>query len=164
MSDVSDDRDPSDEPVPGQDERAPTPQPQDEPVPRQDEQAPAPQPEDDPRDEPAPLAALVLLTAGSAVAVMVLAAFLSQPPRLNFLLFGPVALVAFEVVAYDVWWRRWWGAIPGALLGLLIYFEGRAALSDVIGEVWAHPVAYVLAWTLFAVVFALCSRYPRRVS
>ncbi|MFI6743738.1 hypothetical protein ACIBI9_63665 [Nonomuraea sp. NPDC050451] len=115
----------------------------------------------DPRNEPAPFGAVVLLTAASAVAVMGLSAFLSQPPALKILLFGPIALVAFEVVVHEVWWQRWWGAIPGAVAGLALYFEGRAALSDLVGDTWAHPVAYVAAWTLFAVVFALCSRYPR---
>ncbi|MDX3104610.1 hypothetical protein [Nonomuraea angiospora] len=115
----------------------------------------------DPRNEPAPFGAVVLLTAASAVAVMALSALLSQPPGLKWLLFGPIALVVFEVVVHEVWWQRWWGAIPGAVAGLAFYFEGRAALSDLVGDAWAHPVAYVAAWTLFAVVFALCSRYPR---
>lgn len=115
----------------------------------------------DPRNEPAPFGAVVLLTAASAVAVMALSALLSQPPGLKWLLFGPIALVVFEVVVHEVWWQRWWGAIPGAVAGLALYFEGRAALSDLVGDAWAHPVAYVAAWTLFAVVFALCSRYPR---
>ncbi|MEV0386222.1 hypothetical protein [Nonomuraea sp. NPDC050643] len=141
---MPDDRDPIDEPVPGAEP---------EPVP----------PTGDPRAEPAPFGLVVLLTVGSAVAVMVLAALLSHPPGLTFLLFGPIALVVFEVVAYDVWWRRWWGAVPGAVAGLAVYFEGRTALADVVGDTWAHPVAYVTAWTLFAVVFALCSRYPRTV-
>ncbi|WP_176993903.1 hypothetical protein [Nonomuraea jiangxiensis] len=118
-------------------------------------------PEDDPRNEPAPFGLVVLLTAASAVVVMALEVFLSDPPGLRFLLFGPVALVAFEVITHEVWWQRWWGAIPGAVAGLGLYFEGRAALSDLIGAAWAHPVAYVAAWTLFAVVFAVCSRYPR---
>ncbi|MBB5776676.1 hypothetical protein [Nonomuraea jabiensis] len=115
----------------------------------------------DPRNEPAPFGTLVLLTAASAVAVMGLSALLSQPPGLKWLLFGPIALVAFEMVVHEVWWQRWWGAIPGAVAGLALYFEGRATLSDLVGDVWAHPVAYVAAWTLFAAVFALCSRYPR---
>ncbi|WP_431930893.1 hypothetical protein [Nonomuraea jabiensis] len=115
----------------------------------------------DPRNEPAPFGAVVLLTAASAVAVMGLSALLSQPPGLKFLLFGPIALVVFEVVVHEVWWQRWWGAIPGAVAGLALYFEGRDALSDLVGDAWAHPVVYVAAWTLFAAVFALCSRYPR---
>ncbi|PZG14292.1 hypothetical protein [Nonomuraea aridisoli] len=122
---------------------------------------PEPAPADDPRNEPAPFGTVVVLTAGSAVAVMGLTALLSDPPGMKFLLFGPLALVVWEVIAFEVWWRRWWGAVPGAVAGLLVYFEGRQALGDVIGDAWAHPVAYVTAWTLFAVVFALCSRYPR---
>lgn len=115
----------------------------------------------DPRDEPAPLGLVVLLTGGSAAAVMGLTAVLSDPPGLKLLLLGPIALVVWEVIAFEVWWRRWWGAIPGAVAGLLVYVEGRQALADVVGDAWAHPVAYVTAWTLFAAVFALCSRYPR---
>ncbi|MEU6788609.1 hypothetical protein ABZ912_56295 [Nonomuraea angiospora] len=115
----------------------------------------------DPRNEPAPFGAVVLLTAASAVAIMGLSVLLSQPPGLKFLLFGPIALVVFEVAVHEVWWQRWWGAIPGAVAGLALYFEGRDALGDLVGDAWAHPVAYVAAWTLFAVVFALCSRYPR---
>ncbi|WP_157548644.1 hypothetical protein [Nonomuraea candida] len=122
---------------------------------------PAP-PESDPRDEPAPFGTVVALTAASAVAVMVLAALLSHPPNLKFLLFGPIVLVVFEVAVHEVWWKRWWGAIPGAVIGLAAYFEGRAALADIVGDGWAHPLAYVTAWALFAVVFAWCSRYPRR--
>jgi hypothetical protein len=121
------------------------------------------EPAPDPRDEPAPFGTVVLLTAASAVGVMLLSALLSHPPSMKFLLFGPVALVVFEVVAYEVWWRRWWGALPGAVAGLVTYFEGRAALADLMGDGWAHPVAYVAAWTLFAAVFAWCSRYPRRL-
>ncbi|NRQ37328.1 hypothetical protein HII36_36655 [Nonomuraea sp. NN258] len=122
---------------------------------------PAPDAADDPRHEPAPFATTVLLTGGSAVAVMGIAALLSHPPGLKFLLFGPIALVAFEVITAEVWWKRWWGALPGAAISLACYFEGRQALADALGDTWAHPVAYVLAWTLFATVFALCSRYPR---
>ncbi|WP_146103998.1 hypothetical protein [Nonomuraea solani] len=129
-----------------------------------DEPIPVPLDEEDPRDQPAPFGAVVLLTAASAVAVMALAVTLSQPPGLKFLLFGPIALVVFEVVAYEVYWRRWWGALPGAVAGLAVYFEGRVALADVIGDTWAHPIAYVTAWTLFAAVFAVCSRYPRSVT
>ncbi|MEQ4725298.1 hypothetical protein [Nonomuraea sp. B19D2] len=124
---------------------------------------PPTRPEEDPRNEPAPFGAVVLLTAASAVAVMGLAAFLSHPPGLKFLLLGPIALVVFEVAVHEVWWKRWWGAIPGAVAGLALYFEGRTTLADLVGDTWAHPVAYVAAWTLFAVVFALCSRYPRTV-
>ncbi|MFI7617414.1 hypothetical protein ACIBP6_39945 [Nonomuraea terrae] len=122
---------------------------------------PEPAPAADPRNEPAPFGTVVALTAGSAVAVMGLTVLLSDPPSMKFLLFGPLALVVWEVIAFEVWWRRWWGAVPGAVAGLLVYVEGRQALADVIGDTWAHPVAYVTAWTLFAVVFALCSRYPR---
>ncbi|TDD11030.1 hypothetical protein E1292_06580 [Nonomuraea deserti] len=146
---MADDNDPRDEPVP-----AGAPQP---------EGAPSP-PGNDPRDEPAPFGAVVLLTAGSAVAVMVISALMSDPPGMRFHLGGPIALVVFEVVTNEVWWQRWWGAIPGAIGGLACYFEGRAALADLVGDTWGHPIAYVAAWTLFAVVFALCSRYPRTVS
>ncbi|MFC4012768.1 hypothetical protein ACFOY2_36430 [Nonomuraea purpurea] len=117
--------------------------------------------DDDPRNEPAPFGTIVLLTVASAAAVMVLAALMSDPPGLKFLLFGPIAFVVFEVVGNEVWWKRWWGAIPGAVVGLAMYVEGRTALADVIGDTWAYPVAYVTAWALFAVIFALCSRYPR---
>ncbi|MFC7590453.1 hypothetical protein ACFQYP_47210 [Nonomuraea antimicrobica] len=120
--------------------------------------------ENDPRDEPAPFGTVVLLTSLSAVAVMVLSALLAHPPGAKFLLFGPIALVVFEVITHELWWQRWWGAVPGALAGLAVYFEGRQALADVIGDTWAHPIAYVTAWALFAVVFALCSRYPRTLS
>ncbi|MEV0623071.1 hypothetical protein AB0I81_57815 [Nonomuraea sp. NPDC050404] len=125
-----------------------------------EESAPSP-PEDDPRNEPAPFGTLVLLTAASAGAVMALTGLLADPPSLKFLLFGPIALVAFEVAVHEVWWQRWWGAIPGAVAGLAVYFEGRVALADIMGDGWAHPIAYVTAWTLFAAVFAWCSRYPR---
>ncbi|NUW45979.1 hypothetical protein [Nonomuraea rhodomycinica] len=118
----------------------------------------------DPRDEPAPFGAVVLLTVASAVAVMVVTSLLDQPPGLKFLLLGPIALVVFEVMVHEVWWQRWWGAVPGAVLGLTLYFEGREALGDVVGDSWAHPIAYVAAWALFAVVFAVASRYPRTLS
>ncbi|TDE60368.1 hypothetical protein E1295_00555 [Nonomuraea mesophila] len=118
----------------------------------------------DPRDNPAPFAAVVLLTAGVAVAVMVISALMSDPPGAKFVLGGPIATVIYGVVSHEVWWPRWWGAIPGAIAGLAGYFEGRAALADLVGDAWAHPVAYVAAWTLFAVVFALCSRFPRTFS
>lgn len=130
----------------------------DEPDPR-DEPAP---PDGDPRDEPAPFAPVVLLTVAAAVGVMVFAALAPSALNLRFLLFGPIALVLFEIAVHELWWRRWWGAIPGAVAGLAIYSEGRAALTDLIGDGWAHPLAYVTAWALFAVVFAWCSRYPRR--
>lgn len=104
----------------------------------------------DPREEPAPFGAVVLLTTLSAVAVMALDHFLPQQLNTKMLLFGPIALVAFEVVVHEVWWRRWWGAIPGAVVGLVVYFEGR----QMVGE----PVAYVAAWALFAVIFCLASR------
>ncbi|TYB69807.1 hypothetical protein FXF51_06485 [Nonomuraea sp. PA05] len=119
------------------------------------------QPEDDPRDEPAPFAAVVLLTVAAAAGVMVLGALAPSALNLKFLLFGPIALVVFEIAVHEVWWKRWWGAIPGAVLGLAAYFEGRAALADIVGDGWAHPVAYVTAWALFAAVFAWASRYPR---
>lgn len=104
---------------------------------------------------------MVLLTTGSALAVVALAGLLGGEPTLKWLLLGPVGLVAFEVLGHEVWWRRWWGAIPGALAGLTVYVEGRQALADLIGDAWAHPVAYVTAWALFAVIFALASRWPR---
>lgn len=115
----------------------------------------------DPRDEPAPFGALVLLTTGSAVAIMAAVSLLSWPENLKLLLLGPITLVAWEVITYEVWWRRWWGAVPGALAGLAMYVEGRQALADVIGDAWARPVAYVTAWALFAVIFAVASRWPR---
>ncbi|MDR8407341.1 hypothetical protein MTP10_01125 [Nonomuraea sp. 3-1Str] len=122
------------------------------------------EPQTDPRDEPAPFGAVVLLTVASAVAVMAVTSLLDEPPSLKFLLLGPIALVVFEVMVHEVWWQRWWGAVPGAVLGLTLYFEGREALGDVVGDSWAHPLAYVTAWALFAVVFALASRYPRTLS
>lgn len=119
-----------------------------------------PEPRDDPRDEPAPFAATVLLTVVSAAAVAVAGlVFPEVNPKLQLL--GPAGLMAFEIMVEEVWWRRWWGAIPGAVIGLIAYFEGRAMLADLGAGAWAHPVAFVTAWTLFAVVFALASRYPR---
>ncbi|MGW4475990.1 hypothetical protein [Nonomuraea sp. NPDC004354] len=106
----------------------------------------------DPRDEPAPFGTIVLLTTLSAVAVAALQYFVAERLNLKLLLVGPIALVAFEVVVHEVWWRRWWGAVPGALAGLVLYFEGR--------QMVAEPVAYVAAWALFAVVFCLASRIP----
>ncbi|MFG3441039.1 hypothetical protein ACGF0J_27625 [Nonomuraea sp. NPDC047897] len=120
-----------------------------------------PAPSGDPRDEPAPFGAVVLLTTGSAVAIMAAVALLSWPENLKLLLLGPITLVVWEVITYEVWWRRWWGAVPGAVAGLAMYGEGRQALADVIGDAWAHPVAYVTAWALFAVIFAVASRWPR---
>ncbi|MEU6716046.1 hypothetical protein ABZ897_31660 [Nonomuraea sp. NPDC046802] len=141
--------------------------PRDGPAPR-DAQPPAPggaqeavAADDDPRNQPAPLGAVLLLTTASAAVIMVLAAMASHPPSLKYLLFGPIVLVVYEVVTEEVWWKRWWGAIPGAVVGLAMYVEGRTALADIIGDTWAYPVAYVTAWALFAVIFALCSRYPR---
>lgn len=134
--------------------------PRDESLSDDAEQAPVP-PEGDPRDEPAPFEAVVLLTVAAAVGVMVLGALAPSALNLKFLLFGPIALVVFEIAVHEVWWKRWWGAIPGAVLGLAVYFEGRAALADLMGDGWAHPVAYVAAWAIFAVVFAVASRYPR---
>ncbi|MEV0202330.1 hypothetical protein [Nonomuraea sp. NPDC050691] len=122
------------------------------------------EPQTDPRDEPAPFGAVVLLTVASAVAVMVLTSLLDEPPGLKLLLFGPIALVVFEVMVHEVWWQRWWGAVPGAVLGLTLYSEGREALGGIVGDAWAHPIAYVAAWALFAAVFALASRYPRTLS
>ncbi|MBB6350076.1 hypothetical protein ACWGH8_25795 [Nonomuraea muscovyensis] len=115
----------------------------------------------DPRDEPAPFGAVVLLTTGSAVAIMAAVSLLSWPANLKLLLLGPITLVVWEVVTHEVWWRRWWGAVPGAVAGLTMYVEGRQALADVIGDAWAHPVAYVTGWALFAVIFAVASRWPR---
>ncbi|MGV9301989.1 hypothetical protein ACWDLG_01330 [Nonomuraea sp. NPDC003727] len=106
----------------------------------------------DPRDEPAPFGTIVLLTTLSAVAVAALQYFVAERLNLKLLLVGPIALVAFEVVVHEVWWRRWWGAVPGALAGLVLYFEGR--------QMVAEPLAYVAAWALFAVVFCLASRIP----
>jgi hypothetical protein len=146
MSDVSDERDPRDEPLSGDAGQAPAP------------------PGGDSRDEPAPFGAVVLLTAAAAVGVMVLGALAPSALNLKFLLFGPIALVLFEIAVHEVWWKRWWGAVPGAVLGLAIYFEGRTALADIVGDAWAHPAAYVTAWTLFAAVFAWASRYPRTFS
>ncbi|WP_155128662.1 hypothetical protein [[Actinomadura] parvosata] len=140
---MSDDRDPRDEPL----------------------QDGAEQPPDvDPRDEPAPFGAVVLLTVAAAAGVMVLGALAPSALNLKFLLFGPITLVVFEIAVHEVWWKRWWGAIPGAVLGLACYFEGREALADIIGDAWAHPIAYVTAWALFAAAFAWCSRYPRKLS
>lgn len=120
-----------------------------------------PLPITDPRDEPAPFGTVVLLTAVSAVAITVIAHVLPDPPGMKLMLLGPVALVAFEVVVHEVWWKRWWGAVPAALAALVAYFEGRDMMSDVLPETWAEPVAYVAAWTLFAALFALASRLPR---
>ncbi|WP_156325681.1 hypothetical protein [Nonomuraea sp. SBT364] len=115
----------------------------------------------DPRDEPAPLGLMVLLTGGSALAIIVLVTFFSGSTSLRPLLLGPIMLVGYEVLVHEVWWKRWWGAVPGAIAGLVTYFEGRAMLADLIGDTWAHPLAFVTAWVLFAVVFCLASRYPR---
>ncbi|WP_336208628.1 hypothetical protein [Nonomuraea sp. LPB2021202275-12-8] len=123
--------------------------------------APEPYRPVDPRDEPAPFGAVVLLTAGSAVAILAIYGFFGSAGSSRPLLLGPITLVVFEVVMHEVWWRRWWGAIPGAIVGLVAYFEGRAMLADIIGDAWGEPVAFVAAWTLFAVIFALASRYPR---
>ncbi|MBN6057166.1 hypothetical protein JYK22_34905, partial [Nonomuraea sp. RK-328] len=95
---------------------------------------------------------------------MVVTSLIDEPPGLKLLLFGPIALVAFEVVVHEVWWQRWWGAVPGAVLGLTLYSEGREALGDIVGDAWGQPIAYVAAWALFAVVFALASRYPRTLA
>ncbi|WP_165959680.1 hypothetical protein [Nonomuraea longispora] len=154
---MPDDKDSREEHVP-----ADGPPPRD--VDRPDDLSADEPPDVDPRDEPAPFGALVLLTAGTAVAVMVIAALMSDPPGTRFVLGGPIAVVIYGVVSNEVWWPRWWGAIPGAIGGLACYFEGRTALADLLGDAWAHPVAYVAAWTLFAAVFALCSRFPRTFS
>ncbi|MEU4572247.1 hypothetical protein ACBI99_14665 [Nonomuraea sp. ATR24] len=118
-------------------------------------------PQTDPRDEPAPLGLMVLLTGGSAVVIILAVTFLSGSAGLRPLLLGPIMLVGYEVLVHEVWWKRWWGAVPGAIAGLVTYFEGRAMLADLIGDAWAHPLAFVTAWVLFAVVFCLASRYPR---
>ncbi|MEU7899312.1 hypothetical protein AB0B45_41470 [Nonomuraea sp. NPDC049152] len=104
----------------------------------------------DPRDEPAPFGPIVLLTTLSAVALAVLQYVVAERLNLKMLLLGPIALVVLEVVVHEVWWRRWWGAVPGALVGLAVYFEGREM-------VW-EPVAYVAGWALFAVIFCLAGR------
>lgn len=103
--------------------------------------------------------AFVVLTVLSALALAVLAQFLSHSIGIKLLLVGPLALVAYEVLVHELWWRRWWGAVPGAVVGVAAYFEGRQALEDLMGARWAEPVAYVAAWALFAATFALCSRY-----
>jgi hypothetical protein len=130
-------------------------------VPVPDHPEPDAPPPVDPRDEPAPLGLLLLLIGGSAAVVIAIATFFATSTSVRPLLLGPILLVAFQVVAHEVWWRRWWGALPGAVVGLVTYFEGRAMLADVIGDTWAHPLAYVAAWCLFAVIFALASRFPR---
>lgn len=103
--------------------------------------------------------AFVALTVVSALALAVLAQLLVNPIGVKLLLVGPIVLVAYEVVIHELWWRRWWGAIPGAIVGLTTYFEGRDALEGLLGDRWAEPVAYVAAWALFAGIFTLCSRY-----
>ncbi|GIH91109.1 hypothetical protein ACFFMN_08950 [Planobispora siamensis] len=132
---------------------------------------PVPAEASDPRDDPAPLGETVGLLVLSAIAIMLFAWLVGEtdgegPAPLKLLLFGPLGLVFFEVMTNEVWWRRWWGAIPGAIAGLALYFEGRATLEDIIGASWATPVAYVLAWACFGTVFALASRVPlgRRTS
>jgi hypothetical protein len=119
----------------------------------------------DPRDEPAPLGETVALTTVAAAGVMLFDAFAHLPEDVvpwKLLLFGPFGLVFFAVISHEVWWRRWWGVVPGALAGLAVYFEGGAALTDIVGESLAHPLVYVTAWSLFAAIFAVCSRLPRR--
>lgn len=107
----------------------------------------------DPRDEPAPMA-FVALTVASAAALAVVGQFIEHPLGLKLLLLGPIALVAYEVLVHELWWRRWWGALPGAIAGLVGYYEALA---------WSEPIAYVLAWALFSLAFALASRvvFPR---
>ncbi|WP_214408850.1 hypothetical protein [Sphaerisporangium fuscum] len=116
----------------------------------------------DPRDEPAPLLPSVGMLAGSAALIMLMTWLFGEPEgsSVKWLLFGPVLLLFYEVAVNEVWWRRWWGAIPGAVIGLVVHFEGRPTLSDLIGPTWAGPVAYVLAWAAFGLVFALASRVP----
>ncbi|MFI6512772.1 hypothetical protein ACIBCT_34655 [Streptosporangium sp. NPDC050855] len=119
----------------------------------------------DPRDDHAPLLETVGLLTVSAVAITLLTRLLGAQDgdgagSLRLLLLGPVALVFFEVMVHEIWWRRWWGALPGAVVGLAVYFEGRTALEDVIGASWAASLAYVLAWAGFGVIFALASRVP----
>jgi hypothetical protein len=118
----------------------------------------------DSRDESAPFYETVALTALAAAAVMAIIAVLGgsgEDRYVKLMLLGPFSLIFFEFVVHEVWWKRWWGFLPGAVAGLIIYFEGRTALADVIGSVWAQPIAYVIAWTSFAAVFALASRLPR---
>ncbi|MFI6907870.1 hypothetical protein ACIBKY_41860 [Nonomuraea sp. NPDC050394] len=114
--------------------------------------------ETDPRDRPAPFGVIVGLTTLSAIAVMVVTHLLATPVSMKWLLVGPIALVVYEVVIHELWWRRWWGAIPGALAGLVIYFEGREMVTGFVGPSWAGAVAYVAAWSAFAAIFALASR------
>ncbi|MFI6390188.1 hypothetical protein ACIBHY_09485 [Nonomuraea sp. NPDC050547] len=114
--------------------------------------------ETDPRDQPAPFGTIVVLTTLSAIVVMAIERLLATPVSMKWLLVGPMALVVYEVVIHDVWWRRWWGAVPGALAGLAIYFEGREMVTVVVGPSWAHDVAYVVAWSAFAAIFAAASR------
>jgi len=118
----------------------------------------------DPRDEPAPFAETVILTAGAAVLVVAMLHFFGAPEGVGYgrlVLLGPFGLVLFEVLSHEVWWKRWWGVLPGALVGLIVYSEGRPMAADLIGDEWAQPVAYVLAWTAVAAVFAYASRWPR---
>jgi len=116
----------------------------------------------DPRDDPAPFAATVILTALAAALVIAITRLLPEDGAYGkFLLLGPFGLVFFEIISNEVWWRRWWGLIPGTIVGLIVYFEGRAALADVLGDAWAEPVAYVTAWTALAAVFAYASHWPR---
>lgn len=118
----------------------------------------------DPRDQPAEFGSTVGLTVGAAVLITAVIAFFGTPGGpggVKWMLLGPIGLVLLEVIVHDVWWRRWWGALPGAVAGLVIYFEGRATISDILGESWAGHVAYVLAWAAFAAIFAYASRWPR---
>ena len=118
----------------------------------------------DPRDVPAPFAETVLLTAGAAVLVVAMPHFFGAPEGVGYgrlVLLGPFGLVLFEMLSQEVWWRRWWGVLPGALAGLVVYFEGRPMAADLIGDEWAQPAARVAAWTAVAAVFAYASRWPR---
>jgi hypothetical protein len=118
----------------------------------------------DSRDESAPFYETVALTALAAAAVMAVIAILGgsgEDKYVKLMLLGPFGLIFFEFVVHEVWWKRWWGFLPGAVAGLIIYFEGRAALTGVIGSAWAQSIAYVVAWTSFAAVFAIASRRPR---
>jgi hypothetical protein len=116
----------------------------------------------DPRDDPAPLALSVGLLVVSAAVIMFITWLFGLPHygSAKWLLFGPVGFLFFTVIVEEVWWRRWWGAVPGAVVGLVIYFEGLTTLEDLIGAAWAGPVAYVLAWGAFGLIFALASRAP----
>ncbi|GII93459.1 hypothetical protein [Sinosporangium siamense] len=118
----------------------------------------------DPRDEPAEFGLTVGLVTAGAVIVAAITMFFGSPEApggVKWLLLGPIALMAGEVLVHELWWRRWWGLLPGAAVGLLVYFEGRHVAADILGVDWGHAAAYVLAWVLFAVVFVYASRWPQ---